>query len=86
MNMPAFSDFDLDGNGVITEPEFYQARAKRIAERSQQGYQMRNLGNAPAFGTVDRDGNGRIDPAELSAAQAEHRRQMFAPASPPTQP
>ena len=77
MNQPAFSAFDLDGNGVLTEREFQEARAKRIAERSRLGYPMRNLPNAPAFGAIDLDGNGLIDAREFSAAQSRHWRPGF---------
>ena len=74
---PAFAEFDLDGNGVLTEAEFYQARAQRIAERSQQGYAMRGLANAPEFGEIDRNGDGQVDAIEFAAAQAQHRQQRF---------
>ena len=37
-NMAAFSDFDLGEDGSLTEPECYQARANRVAQRAQQGY------------------------------------------------
>ena len=83
-NMPSFADFDLDGNGSLTEQEFYQARANRIAERSQQGYPMRNLPNAPTFQSLDANGDGRLDPQEFAAGQAQHRQQMMQ--SPVVQP
>ncbi|NEX20166.1 hypothetical protein G3480_07535 [Thiorhodococcus mannitoliphagus] len=82
--MPAFTDFDLDGNGSLTEQEFYQARANRMAERAQQGYPMRNAGKAPDFGTIDLNGDDTVDPEEFATAQAEHRQQMMqAPMAPP---
>lgn len=74
-NMPAFADYDLNGDGSIGEQEFYEARGKRIGERAQQGYAMRNLGNAPAFGDVDSNGNGTIDPAEFAHHQQLHFQQ-----------
>jgi len=83
-NMPSFADFDLDGDGSLTEQEFYQARANRIAERSQQGYPMRNLPNAPTFQSLDANGDGRLDPQEFAAGQAQHRQQMMQ--SPGAQP
>ncbi|MFD2111574.1 hypothetical protein [Thiorhodococcus fuscus] len=84
-NMPAFADFDLNHDGNLTEQEFYQARANRIAERSQQGYPMRNLGNAPEFGAIDLDGNGQVSQQEFAAAQAQHRQQMMQRMAPPAQ-
>ncbi|WP_295449187.1 EF-hand domain-containing protein [uncultured Thiodictyon sp.] len=75
--MPAFAEFDLNGDGTLTEAEFTQARAKRMAERAAQGYPMRNAGKAPAFSTIDTDGNGRVTPEEFAAGQAAHRQQMM---------
>jgi hypothetical protein len=65
----------LNSDGALTEQEFYEARANRIAERSQQGYPMRNLANAPSFEVVDLNGDGQITPDEFSAGQAQHRQQ-----------
>jgi hypothetical protein len=76
-NMPSFSEFDLNGDGSITEQELDQARANRIKERSQQGYPMRNLANAASFKSMDLNGDGRITAQEFSTAQAQHRQQMM---------
>ena len=76
-NMPVFADFDLNADGTLTKQEFDEARAKRIAERSQQGYPMRNLPNAPTFEAIDTDGDGQVGPEEFAAHQAEHRAQMM---------
>jgi Ca2+-binding EF-hand superfamily protein len=73
--MPAFAEFDLNGDGILTEQELAEARAKRIAERSQQGYMMRNLENAPSFGALDINGDGQISPEEFAAGQAQRRQQ-----------
>jgi Ca2+-binding EF-hand superfamily protein len=78
-NLPSFGQFDLDGDGVLTEQEFNEARGQRIQQRAQQGYGMRNLANAPAFQAIDVDGDGRVTAEEFAAAQAEHRQQMMAP-------
>jgi len=78
-NMPSFVEFDLDGDGNLTETEFNQARAKRMAERAAQGYPMRNAGKAPPFSAIDTDGNGRVTADEFAAAQARHRAQMMSP-------
>ena len=52
-NKPAFADFDLNGDGAIVENEFEEAREQRVAERSEAGYQMRNMDNAPSFKELD---------------------------------
>lgn len=78
--MPMFSSFDANGDGLISEDEFAQGRAERIKERSQQGYPMRNLANAPSFEAIDQNGDGSIDQQELANAQRqqllEHQRMM----------
>ncbi|MBK1649179.1 EF-hand domain-containing protein [Rhabdochromatium marinum] len=68
--MPAFTDFDSDGNGQVSPSEFEQTRAQRIAERSQQGYQMRGLANAPSFSDLDTNGDGVLDKDEFSTGVA----------------
>ena len=73
MNMPNFSDCDLNGDGTITEDEFYKARSKRIAKRAEEGRQMKNLANAPSFDEIDIDDDGGVDPDEFAAHQAEHK-------------
>ncbi len=73
MNMPAFADCDLNGDGTITEEEFAKARSERIAKRAQEGRQMKNLANAPSFDDIDADDNGGIDADEFAAHQAEHK-------------
>ena len=69
-NMPTFAEYDLNGDGKIVEQEFDEARAKRIGERAQQGYQMRNLDRAPSFKDLDSNGDGSISAEEFSAHQA----------------
>ncbi|HID46834.1 MAG TPA: hypothetical protein EYP34_13920 [Chromatiaceae bacterium] len=75
-NMPAFADFDLNGDGGISEDEFLQAQSKRISERSQAGYPMRNIGNIAVFGEIDSNKDGIISAEEFSAHQIQHRQQM----------
>lgn len=71
-NRPAFADFDLDGDGKVTESEFNKARAQRISERAQQGYAMKNMGNMPSFADIDADGNGAVSEDEFAAHRASH--------------
>lgn len=74
-----FAAFDINGDGRITEKEFYEARGKRIADRSQQGYPMRNLPNAPTFEAIDTNGDSLVDSEEFARHQMQHRRQMMQP-------
>lgn len=75
-NMPSFSDFDLNGDGVILEQELYKARAKRITKRAEQGYPMRNVANAPSFTDIDLNSNGEISLEEFTKHQVTHRQRM----------
>ena len=75
-NMPTFSDFDLDGNGVITEAEFNEGHAKKMSEMAAAGHQMKHAEDAPGFKGIDSDGNDEISKEEFSAHQAEHHPKM----------
>ena len=74
-NMPGFSDYDMDGDEKILEEEFNEARSKRISERAQEGYQMKNLGSAPSFADIDANGDGQTDPDEFTSPQDRRRQQ-----------
>jgi hypothetical protein len=76
MNMPAFADFDLNGDGKMTEEEFNKARSERIAKRAKEGRKMKNLANAPSFSDIDTDDDGSVSPEEFAAHQAEHHSKM----------
>ena len=69
-NLPDFSDCDLNGDGVITSDEFYEARGKRMAEQAAKGGQMKNAANAPSFEDIDKNDDGKIDEAEFDAHKA----------------
>lgn len=64
-----FSLYDTDGDNLISEDEFYDLRAKRMQKRADDGYPMRNAGNAPDFSEFDTDGDGMLSPQELTAGQ-----------------
>ncbi len=64
-----FQFYDTDGDNLISEDEFYDLRAKRMQQRADAGYPMRNAGNAPEFSTFDSNGDGMLTPEELSAGQ-----------------
>ena len=64
-----FNLYDTDGNNLISEDEFYAVRAKRMQKRADDGFPMRNAGNAPDFSEFDSNGDGMLTPEELSAGQ-----------------
>lgn len=77
--MASFADFDLDGDGVITEPEFIEARNKRIGERAAEGRPMRGLSQAEEFKDIDLDGDGHLSREEFEAHQLRHRQERPRP-------
>jgi hypothetical protein len=66
---PAFEDFDADGDGLVSQEEFDQFRAARIAARAAEGKQMRGLANAPSFADFDVNGDGQLDRDEFTAGR-----------------
>lgn len=74
-NMPIFSEYDLNGDGVLLEGEYAQACSKRKTERQEMGFRMRNLDNAPSFADIDRNADGEISPQEFSVHQSLRRQQ-----------
>ena len=83
---PAFSDFDLNGDGAIDEQEFIDARTKRIAERMKEGRKMLGLTTPHTFSDMDTDGDGSLTPEEFDAGEREHRQQMKSGALPGVEP
>ena len=75
-NMPQFSDFDLDGDGVIVETEFNEGHAKKMSEMAASGHQMKHAGDAPGFAGIDTNDDGEISEQEFSDHQAAHHKQM----------
>lgn len=75
-NMPAFVDYDLNGDGVLKEKEFNQARSQRMAEKSKQGLAMRNAGKAPPFAVIDLNNDGKVTQQEFAKHQTQRRAAM----------
>ena len=69
---PAFSDFDLNGDGRIDEEEFAEARAARVTERANQGRMLRGMATAPPFADLDTNGDGSLSPEEFAAGVRRH--------------
>ncbi|MDH3903105.1 MAG: EF-hand domain-containing protein [Xanthomonadales bacterium] len=67
-----FSDFDMDGNGLVSEAEFYSLREQRMAARASEGKEMRCAQFSPSFADLDKDGDGQLSADELSAGQQTH--------------
>lgn len=65
----SFDIYDTDKNGFVSEGEFYDARAKRMTMRAEQGMPMRNAGNAPEFSEFDANKDGKLSKVELLEGQ-----------------
>lgn len=73
MHRPAFSDYDQNGDGMISKEEFSEARARRVGDRARQGYALRNQDKAPSFEDLDKNGDGEISPREFAEHQQRRR-------------
>lgn len=76
-NMPSFSQFDINSDGIILEEEFNEARAARITERVEQGYPMRNIANPTNFADIDTNGDTEVTAKEFAEHQVKHQKQMM---------
>ena len=83
---PAFSDFDLDGDGAIDEQEFIDARTKRIAERRKEGRMMRGLTTPHTFSGMDTDGDGSLTAEEFDAGVRDYWQQIDRDTPPDAEP
>jgi len=75
-NPPAFSEFDANGDGVVSEEEFNTFRSARMAAMAEAGRPMKGAATAPAFSELDTDGDGVLSEAELTAGQKAHQQKM----------
>ena len=73
---PAFSEFDQDGDGFVSEDEFNSTRAARHEAMAKEGRPMKGMATAPSFNDVDTDGDGKLSEAELTTAQQAHMKSM----------
>jgi hypothetical protein len=75
---PAFSEFDSDSDGFVSEEEFTAFRAERMAAMAEAGKPMKGAKTAPDFDEIDLDGDGQLTEEELTAAQKAHHSAMQA--------
>jgi len=73
---PPFSDFDENGDGVVSAEEFADMRAARMAAKAESGKPMKGAASAPAFSDLDTDNDGVLTEAELVTGQKAHRHAM----------
>jgi hypothetical protein len=75
-NMPAFSDFDLDADGSISQAEFDKGHAARMTKMAAEGRQMKHVAECPGFAGIDSDGDDGISEAEFATHKTEHQQKM----------
>ena len=73
---PSFEQFDTDGDGFVSEAEFNQMRAERMAARAAEGRQMRGVASAPPFSDIDSNGDGKLNAEEFTAGRDRHMQAM----------
>jgi len=74
---PAFVEIDVDQDGFVSEQEFTDFRAARMAAMAEAGKPMKGAATAPAFQDIDTDGDGKLSEAELTAAHQAHHQAMM---------
>jgi Ca2+-binding EF-hand superfamily protein len=74
---PAFVEIDVDQDGFVSEQEFTDFRAARMAAMADAGKPMKGMATAPAFEDIDTDGDGKLSEAELTAAHQAHHQAMM---------
>lgn len=67
-----FSEFDLDGDGVVLEQEWTQGHAERMKALAEEGRKMKHAGEMPTFASIDLDGNGQVNEEEFAAHKKAH--------------
>ena len=71
--MPAFEDFDLNKDGMISLKEMEESREKRMEQNALDGKMMKNIGNQPAFSDIDTNNDGNISKEEFLAHKPKPR-------------
>lgn len=64
-----FGAYDSNNDGKITQSEFEDTRAKRMSEKYEQGYSLKNAQNAPSFESIDKNKDGVLTKEELQEHQ-----------------
>ncbi len=70
-NRPTFATFDTNGDGKVTEKEFYDAQAAKMTQKANEGKMMKNAANAPTFESIDTNHDKEMSPEEFNAFQTK---------------
>lgn len=74
IDQPKFSEFDLNGDGKITESELEEARTMRMKQRAEDGRMLKNAGESHSFTQIDMNKDGSIDEEEFLLHQSTQHR------------
>ena len=66
-----FATYDINGDGYVSQKEFYDIRDARMQQKATAGMPMRNAANAPDFSALDKDKDGKLSELELLRGQNE---------------
>jgi len=75
-NKPGFSSFDTNGDGKLSQKEFYDAQAAHMTQMANEGRPMKNAGNAPTFEMIDANKDGSISEVEFSTFRQKKMQKM----------
>lgn len=67
----SFATYDVNGDGYVSQQEFYDIRDARMQQKATAGMPMRNAANAPDFSALDKDKDGKLSELELLRGQNE---------------
>jgi Ca2+-binding EF-hand superfamily protein len=70
-NRPTYESFDTDGDGKVTEKEFYDVQAAKMTQKANEGKMMKNAANAPTFESIDTNHDKVMSSEEFSTFQSK---------------
>jgi hypothetical protein len=73
----SFEEYDTNHDGIVSESEFNDLRAKRMDSKAAQGLRMKNAAYAPTFESFDTNGDKQLTKTELLEGQMNNMSQKI---------